>query len=156
MDLGLSGLALPPILPDEPPPIRTRIVEQCGPDVGIYVGDTMWYDQNGAPLLGSLQEVAEYVLSVQEAPGGSLRSRPFYRYGGRIVVQTSYLGIDMSTALGGPYPLVWETMVAALDRMYIFDQWRYATRAAAHAGHEQVVATLRDQQFERWRRRAGL
>jgi len=156
MDLGLSGLALPPVLPDEPLPVGMRTVEQCGPDVAIYVGDTMWYDQNGAPLLGSLREVAEYVLSVQEAPGGSLRSQIFYYPRVRIVVQTTYLGIDMSTALGGPYPLVWETMVAAVDRMMIFEQWRYATRAAAHAGHERVVATLRDQQSERWRRRAGL
>lgn len=147
MNLGLSALALPPILPGEVLP---------EPSPSVPLGDTLFYDENGAPLPGSLVECGAYILATQQAPGGSLRSKPFHRGGERLMVRTDYLGVNMSMALGGPYPLVWETRVFSISHHWVFDTWRYATRAAAHAGHATVVAVLREQQRARWRRMAGI
>jgi hypothetical protein len=60
---------------------------------------------------------------------------------GDAVVSTVFLVIDHNWG-DGP-PLLYETMVFRDGDWVGEDQWRYSTRAAALAGHEEAVATLR-------------
>lgn len=65
-------------------------------------------------------------------------------------VSTVYLGLDHSFGPGGP-PLTYETMLFdnATDSVgggphpHDGECWRYASREAAQAGHDQVVAWVR-------------
>jgi hypothetical protein len=54
-------------------------------------------------------------------------------------VSTVFLGIDYNFGPEGP-PLLYETMV--FGGMRGDEQWRYATRAEALAGHERIVAEI--------------
>jgi hypothetical protein len=147
---ALAALSVPPILPDETLPSGSVRVA-VGPDVSLRFDVALFYDQNGAPLHGDAADVMPLVNAAREAPGGQLTSRPFYRAGVRIFVSTAYLGLDLSTS--GYLPLVWETMTfvdggTALG-LGIVGPWRYATRAAAHAGHARIVTAIREQQRAR-------
>lgn len=59
--------------------------------------------------------------------------------GGGVEVSTVFLGIDHGFRPGPP--VLFESMVFGLDDGEQ-DCWRYATWAAAEAGHEQIVAAL--------------
>lgn len=150
LDTALAALDAPPILPDDPPPPDgVRVVKSVGPDVSLCFGAALFYDQNGAPLHGAAAEVIPLVCAAREAPGGQLSGGPFYRAGVRIHVSTAYLGVDLST--GGPLPLPWETMIfiGGWGMSGIIGPWRYATRAAAHAGHARITEVIREQQRAR-------
>ena len=58
-----------------------------------------------------------------------------------VEVSTVYLGLDHNFGLGGP-PIIYETLVfgGELDG----EQDRYPNRHAALAGHDQMVAKVRD------------
>lgn len=66
-------------------------------------------------------------------------------------VSTVFLGVDSGHGVitGGP-PMLFETMIFAAENGDELDlrQWRYPTEAAAVAGHDQVVATVRDRLAE--------
>ena len=59
---------------------------------------------------------------------------------GEAEVSTVWLGLDHS--FGSGPPLIFETMIFGGERDG--DQWRYPTEDTARAGHERVVAELRD------------
>jgi RimJ/RimL family protein N-acetyltransferase len=59
---------------------------------------------------------------------------------GEWTVSTVFLGIDHS--FGSGPPVLWETMVFGPDP-WDEAQWRYTTRAAALAEHEQIVEHVR-------------
>jgi hypothetical protein len=59
---------------------------------------------------------------------------------GNVSVSTVFLGIDHGFRPGPP--VLFESMVFGLESGEQ-DCWRYATWAAAEAGHEQIVAALR-------------
>lgn len=61
---------------------------------------------------------------------------------GDATVSTVFLVIDHNWDVGPP--LLYETMVFRGSDMVDEGQWRYSTREAAIAGHERVVAELRD------------
>ena len=59
------------------------------------------------------------------------------------VISTVFLGLDHNM-LGGP-PEIFETLVfAGADVLDVSECQRYATRAQALAGHQRLVARLRD------------
>lgn len=60
---------------------------------------------------------------------------------GEIEVSTVWLGLDYSFGRPGA-PLIYETMVFGGD--HDRESWRYPTWGAALAGHDQVVALVRD------------
>jgi len=61
--------------------------------------------------------------------------------GGEILISTVFLGLDHNFDASGP-PVLWETMVfgGALDGETV----RYASRAAALAGHQTMSALVRE------------
>ena len=60
-------------------------------------------------------------------------------------VSTVWLGLDHNYAVDGR-PLIFETIVFDKDGPSgdAQDMWRWATEAEAIAGHDQIVASLRD------------
>jgi hypothetical protein len=58
-----------------------------------------------------------------------------------VEVSTVFLGLDMMHGLG-PESQFYETMIFAPEESGLRPCWRYPTRAAALAGHREVVAQL--------------
>lgn len=63
-------------------------------------------------------------------------------------VSTVFLGLDHNWGFADPTPILFETMVFGMDANASPGAgdacWRYHTRAAAVAGHERVVAAVRE------------
>jgi hypothetical protein len=89
-----------------------------------------WYDLDGNPI-----DADEYWLMWQQ-------ERHIARTQiGDVEVSTVWLGLN-HRFLGDGAPLIFETMIfgGPHDQW----QWRYPTREAALAGHDQAVALVRD------------
>lgn len=142
----LDALTLLPVLPGETPPqVPDRPLNYYSPD--------------GEPFDGSFFEVMDQYGAARLRPDSLWRSSPFYRAGTRLTVSTVYLGLDHGW---GGVPLIWESMVFHGGRPGRLggagsQQWRYATRAAARAGHVAIVTAIREGQRARraaWKRTA--
>lgn len=98
----------------------------------------MWFDKEGRPI------TAEEVMRLKYDPDGGKVSA-YARIGldewDDVRVSTVWLGLDHNFEPDGP-PLIFETMV--FGGPLADYQWRYATEAEAVAGHDQVVAKVRD------------
>lgn len=138
----LRGLDLPTILPDDPPPVGAREMPLRGGSVSLRLGDAViFYGENGEPIDLEPAAAMAQINARRAEPGGELLADVVSR-GVRVAVSTAYLGIDLSIL--GPLPLVWETMAFVWSSPWtVLDPIRYATRAAAHSGHEKVVAAVR-------------
>jgi hypothetical protein len=58
-------------------------------------------------------------------------------------ISTVWLGLNHNFSGLGP-PLIFETMLFGLDEEVDEYQWRYSTKEAALAGHDQAVALVRE------------
>lgn len=139
----LDDVSLPIALPGE-------VLKPRGSDFDIG-----YYSPDGERLPGDLLESTSLVWSVYKRdPANRRRSETFYRSGVPINVSTIYLGLDHGWGDDGP-PIMWETMVFVGGRGDAFTA-RYATRAAAFAGHTVVTSTIRAAQRARrqaWQQR---
>jgi hypothetical protein len=65
---------------------------------------------------------------------------------GEAKVSTVWLGLDhrMTVLDGGGPPIIFETMI--FGGPHDEEQWRYSTEVEARAGHELVVAQLREEE----------
>lgn len=133
----LETLVIPQVLPGGQRPGSVD-VERIGPGVSLRIGGAAFFDQNGAPIVGDPDEAFNRLMAIRNSPDAHLQSPEFYHGGVRARVSTVYVGVDMGTH--GSWPLVWETLVFVDDQ--IWSGWRYATRAAAHSGHAEIVAVL--------------
>jgi hypothetical protein len=99
-----------------------------------------YYDRDGKPItFRQWSAIMEPMFDGQDVRRVALDEVDGYR------ISTVWLGIDHS--LGGPVPIIFETMIFDdTGEGREFDQWqdRYATEAQAIAGHDQVVAMVRE------------
>lgn len=93
----------------------------------------MFYDREGNPI--SVERFGELV----EEHGVAYKQVAMTTVG-RTMVSTVWLGLDHNYS-GGP-PLIFETMIFGGPNDG--DMWRYATEEEAKAGHERVVALVRE------------
>jgi hypothetical protein len=89
---------------------------------------------------GSIEPSDVSTFATRRGPDGTDLWRIDKTQVGEVEVSTVFLGLDH--AWGGGTPLLFETMTfGGEDGEW---QWRYRTKAAAQAGHDRVVAALRD------------
>lgn len=137
----LATLDLPSLLPTDPTTGRGRTMLFEGDGISLRHGGSLFYDDNGQPIGLPDPEAVREINTIRARDGGELRDETHSATGVPITVATSYVGVDLST--GGPVPLVWETRVFIGDGLpRDLEPWRYASRAAAHAGHARVVAAV--------------
>lgn len=136
----LSVLDLPKILPDEPLPKRVREMLFEGDGVSLRRG-TMFYRENGEPIELPSADAMAMITDISAKEGREISTNLHTRGGTAVEVSTAYLGIDLSTF--GPLPLVWQTVVVVGELPLMLDPWRYATLAAAHAGHSRIAELIR-------------
>lgn len=140
-DLALPELAnvWPPILlPGEPSP---------PPATSYLPARPTWWYPDGSPVLLDLttdrDAIDDYLLNTVE-PGIVTRiaRTTLFRGGVRIWIATDFLAVDMGHSWHGDDapPMLWETLIYVDGRAG--NAWRYASRAAALAGHRQIVAAL--------------
>lgn len=102
-----------------------------------------YYTPDGE-LIGEIgPETTKLVMDHRELPDSD-QVDGFKREGTMVIVSTQYMGVnlDVLASFRGAPPATWETIVFAgtdINRD-ILGQWRYCTTAAAHAGHQAVVA----------------
>ena len=97
----------------------------------------MNYDPDGNPIT-----MAEWLaISMDEGEKRVGEKRVAFTEVGGIKISTVWIGFDYS--FGAGVPLIYESMVfgGPLDET----QWRYPNRVAALAGHDQLVAHVRDE-----------
>src|SRR5262245_50061781 len=97
-----------------------------------------YYDRLGNPIdlftWAAHQEDESYkrvALDVFAGPEGIIR------------VSTVWLGLDHNFGSPGNPPIIFETMIFGWDSNEL-DCWRYPTEVAALAGHDQVVAYVKN------------
>lgn len=142
---ALAEVVVPPILPGDPIAAGVREMLFEGADVSLRRGG-MFYGMDGEPIedLPTCSAMRQ-VEALRHNEGGEISDT--VSTGGvrsvRIGINTAFLGVDLSTF--GPLPLVWETLIFVGDGpLHILEPYRYATRAAAHSGHAQVLAVVRE------------
>ncbi len=106
-----------------------------GTDVPTIGGRPMYYRLDGHEVVPASRD--EFVAQFQDFRHRSVASD----YVGEVHVSTVFLALDHAFT-GGP-PLVFETMVFGFDDEGEY-QWRYHTWDEAVAGHQRVLAAVRD------------
>jgi hypothetical protein len=97
--------------------------------------DLHWYDMDGKPMT-----IGEWSKKYSMSPVGAKSRRVAEtKTANGYRVSTVLLGLDHDFTGNGP-PLIFETMVFK-DNMSDLDCRRYATKAAAEAGHKEMVKT---------------
>jgi hypothetical protein len=147
-------------------PVGLRLPEQLF-ELGLPMRlptDPVWVPRAATHPLGSRRSVSFYepdgsaipdepraawlaaMVGIEQRRDRRIAATALYRHGCRVWVSTIFLGLDYGLGDGGP-PILWETMifVGGRGRSLGEDQYgrRYASRAAALAGHRQLVTTLR-------------
>lgn len=106
---------------------------------------TDYYDEDGNPI-----GMWEWVVKIEasDMTGYSRVAETFIE--GYVRVSTVWLGLNMNFSGIGP-PLIFETMIFGLYDLSVGGegadgeyQWRWATKEAALAGHDQAVAMARE------------
>lgn len=147
----MADLTLPQILPDEPVPAGAREMTFEGEGISLRRGSTVFYRENGEPIDLPATKAIDVIEGQRAVQGREIRMRLRTMQGTAVEVATTYLGVDLS--IGGPLPLIWETLVIIGDDAsfpFLLEPYRYATMAAAHAGHDRVVEALRDALGRAW------
>lgn len=136
----LDGLDLPVLLAGD------RVGEIAGDEGRPLSGLWFGYDEGSrAPWgrIGSPDALAQWMGAVKGAPSWFWRSG---MRGQHVDVCTQFHGVALPGSWDGGPVLTWETAVITADPgggpCGMVAVWRYATRAAAHAGHERVVSVL--------------
>jgi hypothetical protein len=118
------------------PPIRV-VCQTCLPEVrgcghyGLEGEPVSFWEWAG--LMASGEQWVLYTGVVEPADHDDDRAT---------YVSTIWLGLDLAADLLGRTPLIYETMI--FGGPHDQRQWRYPTRGAAVAGHDQAVALARD------------
>ena len=98
-----------------------------------------WFDFDGNPV--TVEEAEALLLSRRSDPDGRWVIGRTEVAGYQ--VSTVWLGLDHNLWGEGP-PLIFETMIFGTGPL-ADSCWRYPTRAAALAGHDQACALCRDE-----------
>lgn len=144
LHLALRGLDVPAILPGDPIADGVREVLFAGTEVSLRRGP-MYYGMNGEPIEDQpARSSMRQVERLRNNHGGEVTDS--VSTGGvrsvRVQISTAYLGVDLSTS--GPLPLIWETLIFVGDGpLHMLDPVRYATKAAALAGHATLCGAVR-------------
>lgn len=133
----LDELDLDMVMPGDPLHPAVRNTNREEPRL-FYTPDGTLIDED---VVAAANIVEEYRRQPEYAPAWEL----FVRDGLPGYVSTQYLGLNLNTmsfSLVNSLPLIYETMVFVGHESppRIAGQWRYASSAAAKAGHKQVVA----------------
>lgn len=143
IELALTALDLPPVLPGEQLPEGVRVMLLEAPDVSLSSGPR-FYGMNGEPLEGSDASMMERVNTLRGSEAAEIHETVVSGQGEvSVEISTAYMGLDLSPS--GPAPLIWETFVVigVGTASIVPGPWRYATKAAASAGHTAIAATVR-------------
>lgn len=124
----LDGLEPPAWLEGEIPPVT----DHGRPSHGYYAPD-------GTPINGDPIEVWRIIEERKASDPANHLKHEWMMDNGFIHLSTVYLGLNHGFTPGLPIR-IFETMIFGFaDHEY---QWRYATRAAAHAGHDLIRDAL--------------
>lgn len=98
----------------------------------------VWLDKDGYPITAGQWEQLKSDIGYFVVAKDTLRDVD----GVEVGVSTVWLGINHNFTGVGP-PLIFETMIFGGRHDLVL--WRYPTEVAALAGHDQVMAMLRDE-----------
>lgn len=132
-----------PELADLVPPILLAGEPVPPPVISYLPARPIWWYPDGRPVLTTDREAIDTYLLATVEPGVVTRiaRTSLFRGGVSIWIATDFLAVDMGHTRGTDAPpMLWETLISHDGRAR--EGWRYASRAAALAGHRQIVAAL--------------